>query len=180
MQYPEDNAEQVKLMQALFKSPLWKTMPFEVHFAAREWFQKDVMTPGEVAWIDAADPALVCKDLLALIESDGQGAKRHAAGQEEGQEEADGRQPKPGGESDPEQAAEDVPAAMAALQSTIDGLRKSPVRIEVPEAALENLAALDPAVFADAKAQELMLQLIDQLKAAPPAANFGYRLHRGR
>ena len=24
------------------------------------------MTPGQIAWIDAADPKLVCKDLLSL------------------------------------------------------------------------------------------------------------------
>ena len=56
------------------KSPLWATMPFEARFAAREWFKKDVMTPGEVAWIDAADPGLVCKDLLELVEAEEQGA----------------------------------------------------------------------------------------------------------
>lgn len=66
MQYPEDNAEQIKLMQAMFNSPAWKTMPFEVQFSARNWFKKSAMTAAQVAWLDAADPAIICKDLLAL------------------------------------------------------------------------------------------------------------------
>ena len=66
VQFPENNAEQVKLMQALFASPQWQAMPFDVKIAAREWFKKDAMTPGQAAWVDAAVPALVCKDLLSL------------------------------------------------------------------------------------------------------------------
>jgi len=66
MQCPEGNEEQVKLIQAMQKSSAWKTMPFEVKFAAREWFEKDALTPGQIAWIDAGDPAIVCKDLLSL------------------------------------------------------------------------------------------------------------------
>lgn len=66
MQFPENNAEQVKLMQALFKSPSWADMPSELQFAAREWFKKDAMTPGQAVWLDAAAPVMVCKDLLAL------------------------------------------------------------------------------------------------------------------
>ncbi len=168
MQYPEDNEEQVKLMQAVTKSPLWKTMPFEVHYAAREWFGKAVMTPGQIAWLDAANPALVCKDLLALVE-------------EVDPEKAEKKEPKKDTEELDEAAkaaiaAEDVKAAVAALQSTVEGIEKSPVRIEIPDKALENLAELDPTVFADAVAQELMLKLIDQLKAVQPTTNFGNRL----
>ena len=70
----------------------------------------------------------------------------------------------------------DVTAAVPALRSTVENLRKSPVRIVIPDAALESLAALAPEVFDDAKAQELILQIIDELKLAPPASNFGYRL----
>jgi tetratricopeptide (TPR) repeat protein len=66
LQFPVDNAEQVKLMQALYASPQWQTMPFDVKFAAREWFKKDAMTPGQIAWVQAADTKLVCKDLLSL------------------------------------------------------------------------------------------------------------------
>ena len=69
-QYPEDNDAQVKLVQALIKSPLWKTMSSEVHFALREWFLKDVMTPGQIALIEAADAKLVSKDLFALIDEE--------------------------------------------------------------------------------------------------------------
>jgi outer membrane protein assembly factor BamD (BamD/ComL family) len=170
MQYPEDNAEQIKLMQALSKSPLWKTMPFEVHYAAREWFQKDVMTPGQAALIDAADPKLVCKDLLAL--------KKEPETEEEKKKKAEAAKADPdaAAAASAEMAKADVAAAVPALQSTLENLRKAPVRIMIPDAALEALAALDPAVFDDAKAQELILQIIDNLKAAPPATNFGYRL----
>ena len=66
MQYPENNADQVKLMKALFTSPAWAGMPPEVRHGAREWFKKEAMTPAQIVWIDAADPKLVCKNLLAL------------------------------------------------------------------------------------------------------------------
>jgi len=66
IQFPENNAEQVKLMQALFKSPMWASLSFELQFAAREWFKKEAMTPGQAAWMDAAVPKMACKDLLAL------------------------------------------------------------------------------------------------------------------
>jgi outer membrane protein assembly factor BamD (BamD/ComL family) len=66
VQFPENNAEQVKLIQDLFKSPAWSELPFQVHHAAREWFGKDAMSPGQATWIDAANPVLVCKDLINL------------------------------------------------------------------------------------------------------------------
>lgn len=66
MQFPENNAEQVKVMQALFKSPAWAGVPFDVQYAAREWFKNDAMPPAQIAWVDAADPNLVCKAMLSL------------------------------------------------------------------------------------------------------------------
>jgi len=66
LQFPENNGESVKLMQALFQSPAWATMPFQVQFAAREWFKKEAMTPGQAAFLDAANPALLCKALTEL------------------------------------------------------------------------------------------------------------------
>lgn len=66
MQCPDDNAEQVKLMLAMFKSMAWTAFPSEVKFAAREWFPKTAMTPGQIAWIDTGNPTLICKALLAL------------------------------------------------------------------------------------------------------------------
>jgi tetratricopeptide (TPR) repeat protein len=66
LQFPEDNAEQVKMMQTIFKSPAWAGVPAELQFAAREWFKKDAMTAGQIAWVDAGDAKLICKDLLAL------------------------------------------------------------------------------------------------------------------
>jgi hypothetical protein len=95
MQFPEDNAEPLKLMQALLKSPSWAGMPFEVQFGAREWFKKDAMTPGQATWIDAADPALLFKNLIEL----------------------------------PKEA--DAAATAAALAKAIEGVRKSPVKIDL-------------------------------------------------
>ena len=169
-QFPEDNAEQIKLAGALVKSPQWKTMPFELRYGASQWFQKDVMTPGQAALVDAADPELVSIDLFALKkEPESEEAKK-------AREAAAKADPEAAAAAAAESAKADVAAAVSALQSTIDGLRKSPVRIVVPNAALETMAALDPAVFADAEAQGLILQIIDDFKAAPPAVNFGGRL----
>jgi outer membrane protein assembly factor BamD (BamD/ComL family) len=66
LQFPENNDESVKLMQALFKSPAWTTMPYQLQYAARDWFRKDAMTPGQIAWLDAANPALIFKNLNEL------------------------------------------------------------------------------------------------------------------
>jgi outer membrane protein assembly factor BamD (BamD/ComL family) len=179
MQYPEDNEEQVKLAQALIKSPQWKSMPFEVQYAVLEWFGKAVMTPEQIAWVDAADPALVCGDLLALVEEEG-APEEGKKGNKKGQKRERKIREKAEGELDEATkaaiAAEDVEFAVAALQSTVEGIEKSPVRIAIPDKALENLATLDRAVFVDAKAQELMLKLIDQLKAIQPTINFAGRL----
>ena len=68
MQWPEDNAEQVKLMEAIRKSPVWNTLSFEARFCAREWFKTHAMTEGQVAWMDAANPEIACKELMALPE----------------------------------------------------------------------------------------------------------------
>lgn len=66
LQFPENNDESVKLMQALFKSPAWTTMPYLQQHAARDWFRKDAMTPGQITWFDAANPALIFKNLIEL------------------------------------------------------------------------------------------------------------------
>ena len=149
-------------MQAVIKSPLWKSMPHEVHFAARQWFGKAVMTPGQIALLDAADPELVYAELFALGEEDEE-EKQDSAKEAEELDEA----------AKQAIAAADVKAAVAALQAAVENIAKSPVRIEIPRKALDNLAALDPAVFADATALSLMLKLIDQLKVVQPTPNFG-------
>jgi outer membrane protein assembly factor BamD (BamD/ComL family) len=66
VQFPDNNVEQVKLMQDLFKTPAWAGQPFQVQYAAREWFGKDAMTPGQIAMLDAMDPALLFKNLNEL------------------------------------------------------------------------------------------------------------------
>jgi tetratricopeptide (TPR) repeat protein len=65
-QWPEDNDQQVKVAEAIFKSSMWKDLSFEAQFSMREWFKVAAMTPEQAAWIDAGDAQLVCKDLLAL------------------------------------------------------------------------------------------------------------------
>ena len=133
MQFPEDNAEPVKLMQALLKSPAWAAMPFEVQFGAREWFKKDAMTPGQATWIDAADPALLCKNLIEL----------------------------------PKEA--DAAATAAALAKAIEGVRKSPVKIDLQ--GLPQLGTVTNAVFTDPKVMSLMLDVADGLRfACDPAS----------
>ena len=133
MQFPEDNAEPVKLMQALLKSPAWAGMPLEVQFGAREWFKKDAMTPGQIAWIDAADPALLFKNLIEL----------------------------------PKEA--DAAATAAALAKAIEGVRKSPVKIDLQ--GLPQLGTVTNAVFTDPKVMSLMLDVADGLRfACDPAS----------
>ncbi|MGB0328314.1 MAG: tetratricopeptide repeat protein [Akkermansiaceae bacterium] len=171
MQYPEGNAQQVKLAQELVKSSLWKSLPSEIHYALREWFKKDVMTPGQIAMLDASDVKLISAELFALIDEESESDEVP----ENGKKKKKRRKPKPDATSDPEQFAEDLPAAISALEAAIKGLREAPVRLTLPEAAFEELAALDPAVIPDPKVQELLLELVDSLKITPVPNNFGHK-----
>lgn len=137
-QFPENNVEQVKLMQNLFKSPAWTELPFHVQYAAREWFGKDAMTPGQASWIDAANRELLCKDLINL----------------------------------PKEA--DASATAAALTKAIEGLRKSPVFVEIQ--GLENVAAISAEAFGDDNVQTLFVGLIEKGLAVEPTPLFGNRI----
>jgi len=139
MQCPEGNEEQIKLMQAIVKSPAWKTLPFEVTFSAREWFKKGSMTSGQTAWIDAADPAIVCNDLLSLTN------------------------------------VADAASASAALSKAIEGIKKSPVRMQMQ--GLDQLAAVTNTVFADPKVFEQVLQVTDNLRGSGQSSGFVRRLY---
>jgi tetratricopeptide (TPR) repeat protein len=66
VQFPQNSDESVKLMQALYKSPKWKTLPPEIHYGARQCFKRAAMTDAQAAWLDAADPTLFCQDLISL------------------------------------------------------------------------------------------------------------------
>lgn len=68
MQSPEINDEQIALMQALRKSPVWNQLSFEVQFGAREWFERSAMTAAEVAWLGAGRASQASEPLLALTE----------------------------------------------------------------------------------------------------------------
>lgn len=63
---PVGDAEQVKLVEALVKSPAWAALPAEARFAVRTAFPKQALPPAQWAVRQAADPAVICKDLLAL------------------------------------------------------------------------------------------------------------------
>jgi len=167
MQYSEDNAAQIKLGQDLIKSPQWKTLPFEVHFAVRQWFGKEVITPAQAALVDAADHAFVSQDLLALKK------ERETAEERKTREAAEKSDPEAAAATAAELAKADVAVAVPALKATLEKLRKAPVRILLSEEALESLATLSPSVFSDEIVQGLLLQLIDEVKAIPPAARFG-------
>jgi outer membrane protein assembly factor BamD (BamD/ComL family) len=138
LQFPENNAEQVKLMQALFKSPAWATLPFHVQNAAREGFKKDAMTPGQITWLDAANPSLIFKNLSEL----------------------------------PKEA--DAAAATAALTAAMEGIRKSPVFLEIQGS--EKLAAISEEAFADEKLQALIIDLIDRRLIIEPTPTLGQRV----
>lgn len=137
-QFPENNAESVKLMEALFKSPAWQTLPNEVRFGARAWFKQAAMTPAQFACLQASDASLICKDLLALPKS------------------------------------ADVATTVAALGKALEGLKKSPVRIEIQ--GLDQLAAVSDEVFADPKVLALIVQLTDSIRSFEVPQNFGNRL----
>lgn len=65
-QFPENNDESKQLMAALVKSPVFATLPHEVRYGARAWFPEIVMTAEQLAYVHAADPQFVCKNLLSL------------------------------------------------------------------------------------------------------------------
>jgi tetratricopeptide (TPR) repeat protein len=147
MQYPEDNAEQVKLIQALAKSPSWKTLSGTVHSGARQWFKKELMTPAQLAVVASSDPSVVYKDLLALPIT---------------------APKKPAADAAPVAPQTDVATAVAALTKAIEGAKKSPVRLELN--AAEQLGILDPTVFSDPKVFSLIVDLID-LRLMPAAGS---------
>jgi len=66
LQYPEDNAPQIKLAQELVSSSLWKTLPGETRQVVIRHFRGDAVAPELRAVRDAANPTVVCKDLLAI------------------------------------------------------------------------------------------------------------------
>jgi len=65
-QLSRNNAESEKLMEELFRSPSFATLSTEARFGARSWFRDKAMTPGQTAQFQAADPKVICKDLLGL------------------------------------------------------------------------------------------------------------------
>ncbi len=66
---PADVDAERKLIEALVKSPAWKTFPIEARFAVRTAFPQVALSPGELAIRTAADPSAICKDFLSLPKS---------------------------------------------------------------------------------------------------------------
>ncbi|MBT3295366.1 MAG: tetratricopeptide repeat protein [Verrucomicrobia bacterium] len=126
VQFPENNDESVKLMQALYKSPTWKTLPAEILYGARQWFRSAAMTDAQAAWLDAGDPAIICKDLLSLTN------------------------------------VADVATTAAALSKAIDGVKKSPVKVNIR--GLQKLASVTNSVFIDPKVMDQVLEVADGLR----------------
>ncbi|NQW47144.1 MAG: hypothetical protein HQ464_05175, partial [Planctomycetes bacterium] len=56
---PVGDAEQIKLIEALVKSPAWATLPTEARFAVRSAFPQQALTPPQLAIRQAADPAVI-------------------------------------------------------------------------------------------------------------------------
>jgi TolA-binding protein len=147
-QLPEDNAESTALMAALFKSPVFKTLSFETRYAARQWFKDKSMTPEQFAFVTASDAKLVCKDLLALMQPPADWKPTPPAA-DQPDAEAPSYQP-------------DVAKTVAALSAAFDGCQKAPVRLEI--LGLEQLAAVDDAVFTDPKVMELLLRMAGPMR----------------
>lgn len=63
---PVGDAEQVKLAEQLAKSPAWSSLSAEARFTVRAAFPRQAITTTQLAVLDAANPTLICKDLLAL------------------------------------------------------------------------------------------------------------------
>lgn len=59
-------AEQAKLAEAIVKSPVWAALSAEARFAVRSAFPQQAIPAAQRAVGQAADPTLICKDLLAL------------------------------------------------------------------------------------------------------------------
>ena len=146
-QFPEDNEESVALMALLFKSPVFNQLPFEVRFAARQWFLSAAMTPGQFTQMTASDPNLVCKDLIDLmIPPDGWVPEAIPTGEEKNEPIY---QP-------------DLARTTEALKSAFEGLRNAPVRLEIM--GLAQLAAIDDAVFTDPKVMDLLLEMAGPMR----------------
>ena len=167
-QFPEDNDESVALMASLFKSPVFKTLPMEVRYGARQWFQNAAMTPAQLAYVTASDARLVCKELIELMNP------------------PVGWVPVPTGPDQPkdDQAEEsaykpDVARTVGALNAAIEGVQKAPVRLEI--LGLTQLAAIDDSVFTDPKVMDSLLQMAGPMRTFHRDgydAGFGHRMWR--
>ena len=150
-QFPEDNEDSVALMALLFKSPVFGVLPFEVRFAARQWFQSAAMTPEQFAVVTASDPYLVCKDLIDLmIPPEGWIPQAIPTAETEN--------------DSPEEPVyqPDVARTTDALRVAFEGVRKAPVRLEIM--GLSRLASIDDAVFTDPKVMDQLLEMAGPMR----------------
>ena len=150
-QFPEDNQDSVALMASLFKSPVFNTLPIEVRYGARQWFQSAAMTPTQYSYVNASDATLVCKDLIELMNPPA------------------GWVPPPAGTDNPETGQSEQPAykpdlvrTVAALNAAFEGVKKAPVRLEIM--GLAQMAAVDEAIFSDPKVMDLLFQMAGSMR----------------
>ncbi|GAA5478030.1 tetratricopeptide repeat protein [Haloferula helveola] len=154
-QFPEDNAASVKLIEELYKSPSWKSMPPKVRYGARMWFGERVMSPEVIAVVQSADADVVCKPLLGLLLPPG-------VEQPEPDPAADGPKKKKK-KNDPATVIQPgLERTVAALRSTIDGLKSSPVRLEVR--GLDRLGKVEGDVLKDPQVMALLVEMADSLR----------------
>lgn len=142
-QFPENNDESVALMEKLYKSPVFKTLPYEVRYGARQWFKKAAMTSEQFGLLVASDAKLICKDLLELM--------KPPAGWKPANPdtESPGYQP-------------DLAKTVTALMAALEGVRKAPVRLEI--LGLDQLARVHDPVFNDPKVMDLLLRMAGPMR----------------
>lgn len=150
-QFPEDNKDSVALMATLYKSPVFSTLPFEVRFAARQWFRSAAMTPEQFAEVTASDASLVCKDLIDLMTPPDGWVPEKIVIEEAKSDQAKKTTYQP-----------DLARTSAALKATFEGVQKAPERLEIM--GLENLAAIDDAVFTDPTVMSLLLEMAGPMR----------------
>lgn len=67
--FPENEEEDVKIMQALLQSSGWMKLPYETRHFARLAYPKLVLNESQNKLLAQSDPAVVCASLLALGET---------------------------------------------------------------------------------------------------------------
>ena len=165
MQYLRDDEGARELISAIMKSAAWKKMPFEVQFAAREWFGTFVMSEGQKALKNASDPMLVVSEMLAF--SDGSPEKKLKKKKLK-------KKNKQGEPEDTEDPGEEIELLATALEATLAKLKAAPIRVEVPDSAFEAIRGFPVPVFENEKVIGALLTMVDDYKVKGTSEGFGF------